>query len=151
MTQASTGRQLDGWISPSDQARVVAAIRDAEARCSGEVRVHLEATCKGVALARARELFVPLGLHRTRERNGVLIYVAVEDRRLAVWGDEGIDKAAGAEFWRAAVDRIRAHFSTGALADGLVAGISVVGELLAERFPPRADDVNELPDQISTD
>ncbi len=146
-------RSLDTLVAPADQARVVDAIRRAEARTSGEVKVHVEARCPGGdPFARARALFAHLGLEKTRERNGVLIYVAVDDRRFAILGDAGIHDAVGGQpFWEGAATKMRAAFVRGALADGLLAAIDEVGTQLAERFPHRADDVNELSDDISTD
>ncbi len=114
--------------------------------------MHVEGKCPGsVALPRAQALFAKLGLERTRERNGVLIYVATADRRFAVIGDTGIHEEVGSQFWAEAVARMGAAFRQGAFGDGLVGAIESVGKRLAERFPPKPGGVNQLGDDISTD
>lgn len=141
---------LDRLIGPSDQERVVAAIRSAEATTSGQIRVHLEERCPQDPRARAEALFVHLGLGKTRERNGVIIYVAALDRKYAILGDTGIHGATDPGFWQAAGRRMTECFAQGKLAEGLIAGIAAVGAELAARFPPNSAPVNELPDEIST-
>lgn len=143
-------RTLDDLLSPADQQRVVAAIRAAEQTTSGQIKVHVEARCRGGdAYHRAAELFHRLGLERTRARNGVLLYVAVRDRKFALIGDSGIHEEVGSAFWHEAVARMRTAFQSGDLGAGLVGAISAVGERLAKRFPHHAGDPNEIPDDIS--
>jgi uncharacterized membrane protein len=143
-------RPLDELIAKPEQARVVAAIQATERRTSGEIRVHVEEHCPGGdAYRRAVELFEQLGLTRTRQRNGVLVYVAVADHRMAVLGDKGIHEDVGPDYWREVLEAMRAAFKQGALGDGLVAAVSSVGDRLAAKFPPNGDDENELPDEIS--
>jgi uncharacterized membrane protein len=145
------GPSLDELLDRQSQTQVVSAIARAEASTSGEIRVHLEASCKGGdPYQRAVELFSRLGMKKTAERNGVLIYVAVRDRRLSIIGDEGIHADVGDAFWHDALEKMRAAFGRGALGEGLVAAIDEVGRRLASRFPRRADDKNELTDEIST-
>lgn len=147
---ASAPSPLDRLIIPSDQERVVAAIRNAEATTSGQIRVHLEENCPQDPRARAEALFVHLGLGNTHEHNGVLIYVAVADRKYAILGDAGIHGATEPSFWQTAARRMTESFAQGKLAEGLIAAIAAVGTELAARFPPRPVPVNELPDEIST-
>jgi uncharacterized membrane protein len=145
-------RALDQLLPPAEQARVITAIQAAERATSGEIKVHVERACPGKdAMARARALFQSLGLTRTRERNGVLVYVAIDDRLAAILGDQGIHAEVGETFWQEALDRMREGFRRGAFGDGLVGAVEAVGARLARRFPPRKDDVNELSDEISTD
>jgi uncharacterized membrane protein len=147
---ASPPLPLDRLIAQSDQERVVAAIRSAEATTSGQIQVHLEEHCPQDPRTRAEALFVHLGLGNTRERNGVLIYVAVADHKYAILGDAGIHGATEPGFWQAAAQRMTECFAQGKLAEGLITGIAAVGAELAARFPPRPVPVNELPDEIST-
>jgi uncharacterized membrane protein len=143
---------LDQLLPRAEQSRIVEAIQAAERGTSGEIKVHVEARCPGKdATRRAQGLFQKLGLHKTRERNGVLIYVAMSDRVFALHGDEGIHQAVGSPFWAEAAAAMKDAFQRGAFAEGLVAAVQAVGARLAERFPPRADDKNELSDEISTD
>ena len=139
---------LDELLPPVDQERVLAAIRSAEARTSGQVKVHLEGRCIGPARRRAERVFLILGLERTQHRNAVLLYVAVRDHKYAILGDTGIHEAVGGAFWDAAAAQMKDAFARGALGDGLVGAIEAIGEKLAERFPPAATG-NEIPDDIS--
>ena len=95
------------FLSESDLESVAAAVRQAEARTSSELRVHLDHTCEEDALPRAIRIFERLGMHRTAERNGVLIYVSVSDHKLAVIGDAGIHERVGEAYWRELVDAVR--------------------------------------------
>jgi uncharacterized membrane protein len=141
-------RWVRPFLSPADLHEVARAVGEAEGRTSGEIRVHLDARCPGDPLARAVELFERLGLTRTALRSGVLLYVAVEDRKLAVIGDAGVHQRVGPEYW----DRLRAalvaHFREGRPRDGLVAAVREVGETLARHFPRAPDDRNELSDEV---
>jgi uncharacterized membrane protein len=142
-------RWVRKFLSPADLHEVARAVGEAEDRTSGEIRVHLDARCPGDPLARAVELFERLGMTRTALRSGVLIYVAVEDRKLAVIGDAGVHQRVGAEYW----DRLRAalvaHLREGRPRDGLVAAVREVGETLARHFPRAPDGRNELSDEVS--
>jgi len=136
-------------LSQKDQERIVAAIAAAELRTSGEIRVHVEATSGGDPLAAARRWFVRLGMQKTAHRNGILIYVAVDERAFAIAGDDGIHVHVGDDFWNAVRDALREDFARGAFADGLVRAIGVTGDRLAAHFPRETGDRNELPNEIS--
>ncbi len=142
--------KLDALLPRPDQARVVAAIGAAEKTTSGEIKVHVEARCKSDPYARAVALFAKLGLHETREHNAVLIYVAVQDRKYALLGDSGIHEEVGSQFWSEAAAKMQQAFTRGALGDGIVGAVEAVGARLAQKFPPHADDKNEISDAIST-
>jgi uncharacterized membrane protein len=143
---------LDQLLSADDQSRIVAAIQAAEKRSSGEIKVHIEARCPGGdAMKRALALVEKLGLEKTRERNGVIIYVAARDQKFALWGDQGIHEHVGSPFWSEAAGRMTESFKKGAFGDGIVGAVESIGERLAQRFPPRPDDKNEISDDISTD
>lgn len=137
-----------GW-SPAEEARLVEAIRRAESRTSGEIRIHVARRCRGDVLAAANAVFDRLGMRRTADRNGVLFFVASDDRRFAVVGDEGIHRAVGNAFWDGIRDRLAERFRAGEMVAGLEAAILETGEALAARFPRRDDDRNELPDDLS--
>ncbi|RMG43183.1 MAG: TPM domain-containing protein [Acidobacteria bacterium] len=125
------------------------AIAAAERRTSGEIRVHLAAGGEGEIMERAARTFEQLGMTATRERNGVLFYVDVPARRIAILGDAGIHERVPEGFWDEVLSRVRERFAEGRFGKGLAEGIALAGEALAEHFPHRPDDVNELPDQIS--
>jgi uncharacterized membrane protein len=138
------------FLSPDDLEAISRAIAAAEAGTSGEIRVHLERTCLGDPVARAAELFEQLGMHRTALRQGVLLYLAVEDRRLAVVGDRGIHERVGETYWRALAASIAARLRGGARpVDAIASGVGEIGRTLARHFPRRPDDLNELSDRVS--
>jgi len=138
------------FLTSAEDGQVVRAIEEFEKRTSGELRVHLQNKVEGEELmAVAKRTFDKLGLTATRERNGVLFFVAVKERRFAVLGDQGIDQKVPAGFWDNVVAAVGERFKQGKFGEGLVEGIKMSGEQLAAHFPPRPDDVNELPNQIS--
>lgn len=141
---------VDAFLSPADQDRVIEAIKEAELKTSGEIRVHVEARVKGDTMERATQIFGELGMHETAQRNGVLIYLATEDHKFSIIGDEGIDAVTPDDFWESTKDTMQSLFREGRFADGLVAGILSVGTELLHHFPYQDDDKNELPDEIST-
>lgn len=124
---------------------IVEAIRNAEARTSGEIRLHVEGRCPGDPGLRARVLFAALGMHRTASRNGVLLYLAVRDRKFAVVGDEGIHRAVPERFWEEVVAEMECDFRAGLFFDGMCRTINRVGAELARHFPRTPEDRNELP------
>ena len=128
---------------------IVEAIRQAEGVTRGEIRVHVQERCGEDAMKEARKVFRRLGMHRTRERNAVLIFVAHQTRRFAIFGDEGMHGRVGDVFWNAARDKMREHFVKNDIVAGIVAGVHSVGEKLKEHFPVKAGDTDELPDKVS--
>jgi len=127
----------------------MAAVREAEAGTSGEIRVHLDTRCPGDPMPRAVEVFERLGIHRTGLRNGVLLYVAIEDRKIAVIGDAGVHERVPPDYWAGLVGTLAAHFREGRARDGLTAVVRDVGTVLRRYFPRSPDDRNELSDEVS--
>jgi len=133
-----------------DTARVEAAIRAAGARTSGEVRVALARFFLGRDVRRAAErTFDRLGIHRTKRRNGVMIFVSPLGRRCAVIADDGAHAAVDPAFWASVVDRLLDRFRAGDLTAGLEAAIQEIAERLSGPFPFEPGDVNELPDTVA--
>ena len=138
-----------------DFAAIAEAVAGAEATTSAEIRVHLERRIHRLpwqrpdALDRARRVFTDLGMHLTAQRHGVLIYLALEDRKLAVVGDEGIHRHVGDDYWQAVRDLMIARLREGRALEAVVAGVAEVGRVLARHFPRRPDDRNELSDEVS--
>lgn len=139
------------FFTPEQQALILAAVKEAENETSGEVRVHIENSCQEDVLDRAAWLFRKLGMHKTTERNGVLFYLAIDDRKFAVIGDSGINSKVPAGFWDDVKDLLQKNFREGKFTEGLSTGIILAGAHLKRHFPHRKDDVNELPDEISFD
>ena len=137
------------FLSKEEQQSILQAIKQAEKDSSGEVRVHLENKCPGDVLDRAAEIFAHLKMHKTDQRNGILFYLAIENKKFAVIGDVGINKVVPEGFWDSIKESLRSYFVEGKFAKGLEVGILMTGEKLKTYFPHQADDVNELPDDIS--
>ena len=142
-------KKKNRFFSPEEQALIVASIREAERRTSGEVRVYVESRCSYMdALDRAVELFKEMGMEATAQRNGVLVYVAIRDHQLAVLGDAGIHEKVGTEYWDKEVMKMVMAFNRDNYAEGIVRCVTDIGMALKEHFPYQADDRNELPDDI---
>jgi uncharacterized membrane protein len=133
-----------------DEAAIVAAIHDAELQTSGEIRVHLEDHCAFDVIGRAEEIFFELGMHKTQLSNGVLIYIAVADHKMAIIGDKGMDAVVGVGFWEQEIATLQRHFSQGKTDEGIIAVIHDIGQKLKTHFPsnPHHND-NELTNEIS--
>lgn len=139
-----------GFLSKAEERRLVDAIGRAEQNTSGEIRVHLEAHCATNPYERAIEVFFMLEMNKTAARNGVLIYVAVRDHKLAILGDEGINKVVPDNFWEDNLREMQLYFSMSQYVEGLERAIEHVGKKLKLYFPyNRGTDQNELSDAIS--
>lgn len=138
------------FLTHDEAAKVLEAIGMAEKKTSGEIRVYIESRCKYVnPMDRAAEVFWNLKMDHTKDRNAVLVYVASKDHQVAVWGDDGIHKAAGPHFWENEIVQVINHFKQNAYAEGLVHAILDIGEILSQHFPYQSStDKNELPDDI---
>ncbi len=138
-------------LDQGSQQRVVAAIKEAESKTSGELRVYMEPHCKYVdAIERAKEIFTNLGMEKTVERNAIIIYLATEDRQFALFGDKVIyEKAGGPAFWAKAAQKLSTHLQKNEVAEGLCNCINELGSALAANFPyDPSINKNELPDEI---
>jgi uncharacterized membrane protein len=137
-------------FSKEEKDLVVAAIQAAECRTSGEVRVYIESKCRFVKpVDRAIEIFRKLNMQNTAQRNAVVVYVAMKDRQLAVYGDQGIHEKVGSEFWNEVVKKMLQQFNSNNYASGIATVVTEIGKALQEHFPYDAlTDINELPDDI---
>ena len=141
--------KASSFFTKEQQARILASVREAEMATSGEIRVHIETTCPEDVLDRAAWVFKKLGMHKTAERNGVLFYLAVSDRKFAIIGDAGINTKVPAGFWNEISELLQKNFREGKFTEGLSEGIVLAGKQLKIHFPYSKDDVNELSDDIS--
>ena len=130
--------------------RIIDAIREAEQKTSGEIRVFIESKCSYMnALDRAAEIFFDLKMDMTKDRNGVLIYVAMKDHQFAIFGDVGIHKEVGDKFWSQEVHRMFEDFKKNEIVEGIRHVVLDVGEALKKHFPyDSTTDKNELPDDL---
>jgi uncharacterized membrane protein len=138
------------FFSNEEQQHIVNAIRSAERMTSGEVRVYVESKCPYMdALDRAGQLFFKLQMDETEDHNGVLVYVAVKDHQLAIFGDEAIHKKVGSEYWNAELKKMIESIKDKNIAAGIAEIVTDIGEVLNKYFPYDNDtDKNELPDEI---
>lgn len=136
-------------FNEEQQEKIVHAIQLAEGRTSGEIRLAVETHCKSEPMDRAAVYFRRLGMDKTAERNGVLIYITTEDHQFAIIGDIGIHKKVSPDFWEETKELMLQYFKQGDLTQGLIEGIMHAGEQLQHFFPRQDDDVNELPNDIT--
>jgi uncharacterized membrane protein len=143
-------QQKKEFFTAEDQQQILDAIKKAEQRTSGEVRLFVESKCRYVdPVDRAKEIFLQLGMDKTELHNGTLIYIAMEDHQAAILGDEGIYKRVGDDYWKAEIAKMLMQFKTQHIVDGICMVISDLGEALTHHFPYDPDtDKNELPDEI---
>jgi uncharacterized membrane protein len=142
-TQART------FFSPQEKEDIQMAIRNAELDTSGEIRVHIENSCAGDVMDRAAWIFKKLDMHKTHLRNGVLIYLALRNRKFAIIGDLGINNLVPENFWEDIKAEMLNHFRQNQFGEGLIKAIGMTGTQLKKHFPYKTDDINELPDEIS--
>jgi len=140
---------IEAFLTADEEQEIVEAIRQAELNTSGEIRVHIEHTCKGDATNRALEVFHFLKMDNTKLQNAVLIYVAVEDKTFVIYGDKRINDVVEKEFWDSTKNIIQSNFKNGNFKQGLVEGILKSGEQLQKHFPYTDNDKNELTNEIS--
>ena len=141
--------KVEDFLSQTQEQQIVKAIRTAELHTSGEIRVHIENSTKKETITRATEVFHYLKMDETKQKNGVLFYLAVNDKKFAIIGDENINSKVPENFWESTKDIVVKEFKTAHFASGLVKGILKVGKELQQYFPFESDDKNELPDTIS--
>lgn len=137
------------FFSETQQKKIVQAIQEAEKNTSGEIRVHLDNSCPNDPKERAIAVFNQLKMYQTELRNGVLFYMATQDRKLAIVGDKGINEVVPLNFWDDVRDTMLSHFRQAEFDKGLIKGIEMTGEKLKAFFPFQSNDTNELSNDIS--
>jgi uncharacterized membrane protein len=140
---------VEKLFTEAEKLQITNAIKMAELDTSGEIRVHIERSCKADVLDRAAYIFKKLKIHKTELRNGVLFYLAIDDHKFAILGDVGINLKVPENFWDEIKEKAFAHFKQGQIAIGLSKGITMAGQQLKTHFPYQLGDINELNDEIS--
>ena len=152
--EAARGRAGDQmrtreFLSKLEHDRIIQAIRKAESKTSGEIRVLIQrGKLNSDPFVAAQKKFHRLGMHRTRERNAILIFVAPRVHKFAVIGDQAIHEKCGDQFWQRVVEKMRTHFQNEKFSDALVEAVEEISEALASDFPRTREDTNELPDDV---
>ena len=141
--------RVEDFLTREEEQEIVQAILEAEKNTSGEIRVHIEAHTRLDHFERAKEVFHVLKMDNTKDENRVIIYVAVNDRKFAIYGDRGIDNVVPDNFWDTTKDAIESQFRKGNYKQGLINGILKAGKELEAHFPWHHGNENELSDEIS--
>lgn len=141
--------KVEDFLTAEEEAAIVQAIVEAEKNTSGEIRVHIEAHTNNDHFERAKAVFHYLKMDNTKEENGVLIYVAVADKRFVVLGDKGINKVVPADFWDTTKEAIELQFKQRNFKQGLIDGVLRAGEALSKHFPWDHNNTNELSNEVS--
>lgn len=138
------------FFTEEEQSRIVLAIKEAEKNTSGEIKIHIAvASEQGDVVKQAADVFEKLDIKNTKQRNGVLIYIAQNQRTFAIWADKGINDVVPVGYWESTIDLMRGHMKAGDYAEGMIKGIHMIGVKLKNYFPIDKDDINELSDDIS--
>ncbi|MBE9467425.1 MAG: TPM domain-containing protein [Bacteroidetes bacterium] len=137
------------FFTKKEKIEIVTAVKQAELNTSGEIRVHIEKSCKGEVLDRAAYIFEKLSMQKTELRNGVVFYLAIQNKKFAILGDAGINEKVPADFWENIKTTMLDLFKEQKFSEGLAKGITMAGEQLKAHFPYQSNDVNELSDDIS--
>lgn len=137
------------FFTEEQKQQIQQAIANAEFNTSGEIRVHIDKACKVDVLDQAANVFHQLKMDATVLRNGILFYLAIEDKKFAILGDKGINEKVPPDFWDHIKDTMQNHFKQQLFTEGLTKGIGMAGEKLKTYFPLQADDTNELSNEVS--
>ncbi|MCG2587918.1 TPM domain-containing protein [Rhodohalobacter sulfatireducens] len=137
------------FLSEQDEEKIVQAIAEAEEFTTGEIRIHIEAKCKKDPVERAKTIFGQLEMHETEARNGVILYIATKDRKVAIFGDEGISQQVENNFWQDEIDKLIGEFKQGNFEKGIESVVGDIGKKLKQFFPSDGADPNELDNEIT--
>ena len=141
--------KVEAFLTAEEEQEVIDAILVAEKNTSGEIRVHIEPTTTLDHYERAQEVFYLLKMDNTKHSNAVLLYIAVNDRKFVIFGDNGINEVVPKNFWDDTKETIQSHFKNGNYKQGIIDGILKAGEELKEHFPYKSNDTNELSNEVS--
>lgn len=141
--------KVEDFLTAKEEEEIVQAIREAERNTSGEIRVHIEKTTDVSHYDRALEVFQILKMFNTQQRNGVLLYIAVDDHKFVIYGDEGINNVVPENFWETTKEAIQNQFKQGNFKQGIIDGVLKAGKELQTHFPWTTDDEDELSNEIS--
>lgn len=141
--------KAEHFFTTQEKQLITEAIKKAEKQTSGEVRLFIESKCIYVnAIDRAMEVFEMLDMHKTQDKNGVLVYIALKHKQIAIYADEGIYHKVGITFWNVTLKNIISSFSKEDYVEGIISVIHQIGDALQTHFPHYRNDINELPDDI---
>ncbi len=140
---------ITDFFSDEQKQQIHAAIKHLEHQTSGEIRLHVEGNCEGDPYERAVHIFHRLHMHKTKHHNAILFYLAVNHKKFAIVGDEGIHKKVADNFWETVKEHVISQFKQSRFTEGICEGIEMTGEMLKLYFPHHKNDKNQLSDDIS--
>ena len=139
-------------VEKIEASLIVDAIKEAEINTSAEIRVHYTTKkSKSLLLNDAQQTFEALKMHETELRNGILIFLRLKTKEVAILGDIGIHQHVGNEFWEAVKEEIISTIKYSNITQGIIKGIELSGKQLSIHFPPNGLNPNELSDEITHD
>lgn len=141
--------KVEDFLTANEELEIVNAIVKAEKNTSGEIRVHIEPMSNKPHFERAQEVFHYLKMDNTKEENGVLIYIAVHDKKFVIYGDKGINRVVPDNFWDNTKTILENHFKKGDFKQGIIEGILMAGKELETHFPWQHNNTNELSNEVS--
>lgn len=141
--------KIEDFLTANEELEIVNAIVEAEKNTSGEIRIHIEPSSNRPHFERAQEVFHLLKMDNTKEENGVLIYIAVTDKKFVIYGDKGINRAVPNNFWDNTKTILENHFKKGDFKQGIIEGILMAGKELETHFPWQHNNTNELSNEVS--
>lgn len=136
-------------FSKEEELKITNAVAEAEDGTSGEIRVHIDRYCKTNPLLKAQNLFHHLKMDETELRNGVILYISIDDKQVAIYGDKGINEKVEPNFWDTTLAKMTEQFKQGKMVEGIAAGLKEAGLRLKAHFPKADNDTNELSNEIS--
>ena len=140
---------MSNFFSDIESEQLVNKISELEQKTESEIRIHIEDVCEESAFDRAVEVFQKLGMQKTKDKTGILIYLATQDKKMAVLGDKGINEKLENNFWDSIIEKMKVKFQTQGVSSGLELGLELIGQKLIEYFPERGTPSNQLPNDIS--
>jgi uncharacterized membrane protein len=140
---------MSNFFTDQESDTIVKVISDIESSTVGELRLHIEDLCPDSPIDRAVEIFNKLEMYRTEHKTGILIYIATEDHKLAIIGDQGMHSIVGNDYWEYIMNDMKSKFATDSIYSGVLNGVKAVGEKLKEHFPEKRIPDNELSNEIS--
>ena len=136
------------FLNALDDQQIAAAIAEAEQRTSGEIRVCVSESAVDNPTIEAEKQFIRLGMMKTAQRNGVLIFFAPKSQKFAVIGDEGVHKKCGQQFWEHITEGMTPLLKEHKYTEAVIYAVHEIGGALAKEFPPLLNDENELPNRV---
>ncbi|MGZ8940702.1 MAG: TPM domain-containing protein [Limisphaerales bacterium] len=139
------------FLHALDDQQIAEAITAAEKLTSGEIRVFVSEQSVDEPVLEAEKQFARLGMTKTAQRNGVLIYFAPKSQKYAVVGDKGVHQKCGQKFWEHITEEMTPLLKAGKFTEAVVLAVKDIGAALAKEFPPVPGDRNELPNRVARD